>query len=626
MPRKITGIAIDNYRAWFGSYPKIELPNGENLLVYGENGSGKSSFFKGIQNFFRSAQNGNPPFELNRFAGLAGATRGEINIEFSDFSTTPPTVNSYVYALGIPNTNGQPFINDTRKLNSFLDYKHLLSVHFKDPEATGVPELFELLIQGLLGGLEIPATFTTVQSEIKTIENGLKRKIGSSPHSAAAAKISTIRGALALIINELISETNKLITTYFDNNLSVELADFQFVQNHKKIDKHLLIQVRYAGEVIPNYNYFLNEARLSAIAICFYLAAVLYHPPTATDYKILFLDDVFIGLDTSNRIPLLQILQTEFAGYQLFLTTYDRFWFEVAKDWFAKHMPAAWVFRDMYVHKGTHIAGRPVFDKTISVLSESHFARALIHLNNSAFPDYPAAANYLRKYAEEIFKKYLPEVELKQKNENIGEFPDFIMLNSLINTAKNFYGKIRQPPTSLTLLSSHSKRLLNPLSHYDPSTPIYKQELDELVALLPPLEQQLKNLKQSVYKESLTEHKKIRIRYDRAANDYVYFKCKLNDQLYKVQGSGGTEFSDCPVKSLSYLTDVGGVLSAETKRLNDYNTLEQCYNSLHAFIITMAGYNTVPVRTPWIDAFEYENPAVGALSAWLPMNALLVWP
>ena len=51
MPRKITGITIDNYRAWHGPYPKIELPNGENLLIYGENGSGKSSFFKWAPGF-----------------------------------------------------------------------------------------------------------------------------------------------------------------------------------------------------------------------------------------------------------------------------------------------------------------------------------------------------------------------------------------------------------------------------------------------------------------------------------------------------------------------------------------------------------------------------------------------
>jgi hypothetical protein len=626
MPKKITSITIRNYRSWFGSYEPLKLPSGENLLVYGENGSGKSSFFKGVQNFFRSALNGNPAFEINRFASIAGATQGDIDIEFTDSTTTPPTVTNYKYALGIANSNSQPFINNTRKLNSFLDYKHLLGVHFKNPEATEVPELFSLLLETLLGEYEIPATGTTIKSEIETIEDGLKRRIGSRLNTGALAKLAPIQGALTLIVSDLLAETNRLISSYFDNNISVELVQFNFVKNKKRLDRNFQIQIRYGGEVIPNYNYFLNEARLSAISICFYLAAVLSHPPAASDYKILFLDDVFIGLDTSNRIPLLQILQSEFRGYQLFVTTYDRSWFEVAKDWFAKHMPGLWVFRDMYVHKAMHITGRPAFDKTISVETESNFAKALNYLDNTAFPDYPAAANYLRKYAEELFKRYLPEVELKKKDENIGEFPEFIMLKELMNKAKAFYAKIHQSVGTLTLLSGHLKRLLNPLSHYDPATPIYKGELDDLKSLLPLLEQELKQLRNNLYKESLSEHKKIRIRYERAPNDFVYFRAKLNDQLYKYQTLGRVVFSDCPVKSLTYYFDNLGVISQDQKRPHDYPTLENCYNLLHQFVKNLNGYAAVPLLPNWVDAFEFENPVAGATPAYLPMNALLIWP
>lgn len=46
--RRITKISIDNYRAYIEPLD-LELPAGENLLVYGENGSGKSSLFKALQ-------------------------------------------------------------------------------------------------------------------------------------------------------------------------------------------------------------------------------------------------------------------------------------------------------------------------------------------------------------------------------------------------------------------------------------------------------------------------------------------------------------------------------------------------------------------------------------------------
>ena len=51
---KITEIQFTNYKAFYGngSTNKVEIPNGKNLLIYGENGSGKSSIYEGLKNLF----------------------------------------------------------------------------------------------------------------------------------------------------------------------------------------------------------------------------------------------------------------------------------------------------------------------------------------------------------------------------------------------------------------------------------------------------------------------------------------------------------------------------------------------------------------------------------------------
>src|SRR5713226_2472174 len=58
---KISQIIINNYRAFYNEKGKerskyvLNLKDGKNLLVYGENGSGKSSFYKALSDLFRSS-------------------------------------------------------------------------------------------------------------------------------------------------------------------------------------------------------------------------------------------------------------------------------------------------------------------------------------------------------------------------------------------------------------------------------------------------------------------------------------------------------------------------------------------------------------------------------------------
>ena len=66
--KRITEIQIDNYKAYI-QQRTFPIPNGENILLYGENGSGKSSLYKAL-NYFLSSSVGEGRFEMNRFSGL----------------------------------------------------------------------------------------------------------------------------------------------------------------------------------------------------------------------------------------------------------------------------------------------------------------------------------------------------------------------------------------------------------------------------------------------------------------------------------------------------------------------------------------------------------------------------
>ena len=114
-------------------------------------------------------------------------------------------------------------------------------------------------------------------------------------------------------------------------------------RKRKFVGQEIGLTVSLFGKPIEHPQLFLNEARLTALALAIYLgaASLVLKSPTAgadgtTKVRLLVLDDVLIGLDLSNRLPVLKILNEDFADWQIILMTYDRVWFELAKE-FTEH-------------------------------------------------------------------------------------------------------------------------------------------------------------------------------------------------------------------------------------------------------------------------------------------------
>jgi len=146
---KIKKIDIKDYKAFYGSH-QINV-DGKNLFVYGENGSGKSSFYYALKDFFQSS---NEPYNYNETENIFLTQRqkgkGHIKVTFNpdkdgiatnkEYELTKTTNTTYV--------TSDTSIRDTVKLKSFLTYKHLFGIHpiKKDNEI----DLFDLLVNGVL--------------------------------------------------------------------------------------------------------------------------------------------------------------------------------------------------------------------------------------------------------------------------------------------------------------------------------------------------------------------------------------------------------------------------------------------------------------------------------------------
>ena len=446
--KRINKLEIENFRAFFDDYT-IDLPKGENLLVYGENGSGKSSLYRALNNYLSSSRDATFPFTKNNYST---APDGEIKISFQDFddSTSLPVVGTEQilnFGSSASNHNVQ-FVKDAELIKGFLDYRSLLDVYnHKEPR----PNLFGLIVLNLLREhIPIGSNFRFgekwEQLQGKLISKSYTRN--GIFHKEALAELPVYQNFLSQTLTDVFIGLNQMLLKYFPD-LNIELGfilknmDFNYgnIFGPKKewnTIADLRLQVKKDGILIQgDYSDILNEARMSAFAVCLYLSA-LKRNPTNFDLKILFLDDVFVGLDTGNRLPILNILLNEFPNHQIFVATYDRHWYELAQRFFKSNMPNKWQSYEFYTTRHSHNGIN--FDKPLVINQKDNYSKAVQYLHHSSQPDYPAAANYFRKYTEELLLQHLPphETRLVKDDSQIKSFK----LGLLVNVGLHFLYKI----------------------------------------------------------------------------------------------------------------------------------------------------------------------------------------
>ena len=144
---RITDIEIKNFKAFYGIY-RIGLDEiGKNLLVYGENGSGKSSLYFALKLCLESSDNPSHRFENDQNIFITDA--GYVKLCFD--ANQEIKKNTYKWSEGVIEAEDKLISNITEasKTKGFLDYKSLLETHYLHRESNTV-NVFNLLVKTLL--------------------------------------------------------------------------------------------------------------------------------------------------------------------------------------------------------------------------------------------------------------------------------------------------------------------------------------------------------------------------------------------------------------------------------------------------------------------------------------------
>ena len=186
---------------------------------------------------------------------------------------------------------------------------------------------------------------------------------------------------------------------------------------------------------------------------------------------MLVLDDVLVGLDHSNRLPVLDVLVDLFANWQVVLLTHDRGWFDLARQ----RLPESdWTCYEVYEGDQAAPAPMPVVRKTVPrpALSLLQNARDLI---GQGYLE--AAANYTRQAFEYGLRK---GCELRK-------VPMSYTLDPVAHKTQDFLDALMVAPKPATVaqadwtsclqrIEMFKRVVMNPYSH--PSAPnIPRQEV-----------------------------------------------------------------------------------------------------------------------------------------------------
>ena len=474
---KITNIEIKNFRAFPKPY-QIKLDNaGKCLLVYGENGSGKSSLYLALKYFFESSVNEDQKesknTEFENHQNIFTEDPGYIKLRFR--SDQPQKQETYEWSESVKETNNDLII-EISKASGFLDYKDLLGVHYLQPEGESV-NVFDLLVETLLADTVNPVTDRTLAEAWDNIQEPYPRR--SAKHQIAALKqrIEVFNDELVNRLADLRPKVRDILGKFgYKVELDLDFQGVTYNEKNKILDnQQILLNVKFFDKDISERYLLLNEAKLSAIAISIYLSSILLLPDPKSGLRVLALDDVLIGLDMSNRFPVLDILEEDFKDYQIFLTTYDKAWYEIAKQ----HTDQKdWKYTEFYF-KATDAYEIPVCTE-----DKPYLKKAKEHLDEN---DYKACAVYLRTAFEAIIKRFCDKRNLRVR---YCENPKNLTSEDFWDPIKTGKKKDDTPFLEQTLIRQielYRSIILNPLNHAI-ITNIPKREIEDAIYAVKGLE------------------------------------------------------------------------------------------------------------------------------------------
>ncbi|MEO5607631.1 MAG: hypothetical protein ABIR13_08640 [Polaromonas sp.] len=409
--------------------------DGRHLLAYGGNGAGKSSLYWLLYTLLQSGQKQTPEVTkyfdpdqpehlLNVHSDATEQSQAHISVTLDNHNHA--TSQRYTLSASQHGTRQVPDMVKANLASDFVTYRILFNFYrFRNSEAIDLWPVFESEI--------LPFCYTIAERDLEGLWRQLRYNNSFTPGIAGPAKkrYDTF-DANATRLNTALTEVLQAISTqalrfYQQHFAADDLKEVKFglvlrspvSMYHRKAHRFdgptVGFEVQLGGKKLARPHTFLNEAKLTQLALSVRFGATLAHLQDAPT-KLLVLDDLLISLDMGNRMKVAEIILSEtFAEHQKIILTHDLGFFNE----FRRRIGGAhtdWSFQHFKTMQSGDIALQTV---------KNEIQKAEDHLNGRNLDE---AATQLRKSAENsakqlrewLTKEKLPVGEFFSLTENLG--------------------------------------------------------------------------------------------------------------------------------------------------------------------------------------------------------------
>lgn len=494
----IVKIEIEGFKA-FPEHFSLDLPEGKNLLMYGENGSGKSSIYYALHALLQSVfktDHGAKYFTHSDEENLiniyrindviAGNFHPNIKLTFNDGDVWTLNLNG---VLG----STEDKIKLLNRYAIFINHSYISRFHAaRNSEEIDLWNVFyKDILPFYLPPQKSQFLAETYEDIVKKCQRWPMPRL--IRNGRFLRQISTFNSDLEGLINQINRKVSDIYNKYFknidDNDLDIKLCFFADNDpentNH---DEHYLfygnnrngrrfkkqlhnpnigICIKENNVEINKPQTYFNEAKLTAIALSVRFACLSQHP---IDGAFLALDDMLISLDMSNRMKVIDYLLKKVLGkYKIYVFTHDRLFYHTYKRIIERNYDKSkWLFGGLYLND-IEMPIRPEFkDDNGSQIKEIRDAYAR--------HDFFRCGILLRQECEKKLQEILPESYQIREDGNTKATVEK-SLDEKILSLEDFCKHENIDFTPFKWLKSYKDLFLNTTAHNDITSPFFRQEI-----------------------------------------------------------------------------------------------------------------------------------------------------